>query len=166
MYLNYYLKYPFFSICIMIASMGSVIASSNEQVVVNKHERQLYLYKNGKQVAAYHIVLGHDPVNPKEREGDSRTPEGLYHITFHTQNTPYTEAMGISYPNAKDRARAKQLGVNPGGGIEIHGYPKSVYMQARLQGKSWTAGCIGLDNHDMKALYQQVSNGTLVRIVH
>ena len=166
MYLSRYLKYTIFSVCMGIMGINSALAAGGNQIVVNKHERRLYLYQNGKQVAAYHIVLGHDPVNPKAQSGDSRTPEGLYHITFHTKNTPYTEAMGISYPNAADKARAEKLGVNPGDGIEIHGYPKSVYMQARLQGKSWTAGCVGLDNHDMKALYQKAADNTSVRIVH
>ena len=74
--------------------------------------------------------------------------------------------MGISYPNAQDRANARKLGINPGDGIEIHGMPKSVYMQNRLQGKSWTAGCIALSNDDMAKVYAKVANGTPVRIVH
>jgi murein L,D-transpeptidase YafK len=111
-------------------------------------------------------MLGRNPVEPKRSEGDSRTPEGQYQVTFHTRKTHYTAALGISYPNKTDRKRAEQLGVQPGDSIEIHGFPRGASWNRRLDGKNWTDGCIALRNQDMQAVYQQVSDGTLVIIKH
>ncbi len=134
------------------------------KVVINKEDRRLYLYDHGQMMASYPIDLGRSPYGPKLREGDYKTPEGNYHITFHNPHSHYTEALGVSYPNTKDRANAAKLGVKPGGSIEIHGYPKGVYWDNILKGQDWTDGCIALNNHDIKQVAAAVPNGTPVTI--
>ena len=49
-----------------------------DKVLVKKSERKLFLIKNGSIVKSYDIGLGKNPVGSKQREGDSKTPEGNY----------------------------------------------------------------------------------------
>ena len=48
-----------------------------DRIVVWKSKRQLELYAHGKVLKSYAVSLGRNPVGPKLREGDKRTPEGL-----------------------------------------------------------------------------------------
>ena len=69
----------------------------------------------------YKIALGGNPNGPKERQGDNKTPEGTYIIDSRNKDSRYHLSLHISYPNEKDKKRAKELGVSPGGDIMIHG---------------------------------------------
>lgn len=69
----------------------------------------------------YKIALGRSPVGPKTKAGDHKTPEGTYSIDGKKPNSKFRLALHISYPSEADRERARQLGVSPGGDIEIHG---------------------------------------------
>ena len=51
-------------------------------VVVKKTERKLYLYRGDEILKTYRIALGKQPDGHKIREGDSRTPEGLYTVSY------------------------------------------------------------------------------------
>lgn len=137
-----------------------------DHIVIYKSQRRLQLYQHDKLLASYPISLGRDPVNPKRRRNDTRTPEGEYKITFHTRHSTYTAALGISYPNKQDKARAQAAHVDPGDNIEIHGMPPNAALQQRLRGKDWTAGCIALSNHDMNEVYTRTRDGARVTIVH
>src|ERR1017187_43246 len=45
-----------------------------DRVVVYKSERKLVLLSQGKEVRSYKVALGSEPVGPKTRHGDHRTP--------------------------------------------------------------------------------------------
>lgn len=47
---------------------------------VDKQARRMTLLRAGEPIKSYQIALGGNPVGPKQREGDSRTPEGRYFI--------------------------------------------------------------------------------------
>ncbi|MET0300729.1 MAG: L,D-transpeptidase family protein [Flavitalea sp.] len=49
-----------------------------DKIVVFKSERKLVAYTGEKEVAAYKVALGRNPVGHKEYEGDQKTPEGTY----------------------------------------------------------------------------------------
>jgi murein L,D-transpeptidase YafK len=49
-----------------------------DRVVVLKKERTLELFCRGKVIKTYKVALGGDPVGPKNRQGDHKTPEGIY----------------------------------------------------------------------------------------
>src|SRR5664279_1348248 len=49
-------------------------------VRVIKSERRLTSYRDGRLIKSYAIALGLSPIGQKEREGDGRTPEGMYNI--------------------------------------------------------------------------------------
>ena len=134
-------------------------------VVVEKNRHTLSLYKEGKLLAAYHAAFGGDPAGPKEREGDNKTPEGRYLLDYKNAGTGYHKAIHISYPNAQDIARARKLGVQPGGAIMVHGQ-KNNYGWASFitQRFDWTLGCVALANDDMDEVWDHVEVGTPIEI--
>jgi len=122
---------------------------------VDKGRRRLAAFHHGRVLATYDVELGFAPVGHKTREGDGRTPEGRYVIDRRNPDSAYYLSLGISYPNARDIARARARGVSPGGDIFIHGTTRP--FRGR---RDWTAGCIALDNRDMRRLYEMVGIGT------
>ena len=129
-------------------------------VVVNKGERQLYLLHHEQVLKQYRFDLGFAPTGDKKVEGDGKTPEGTYVIDRRNPNSSFHLSIGISYPNAGDRAEAKALGQNPGGEIFIHGQPNL----KRARGPDWTAGCIAVKNREIEQIYAMVDNGTLITL--
>jgi murein L,D-transpeptidase YafK len=134
-------------------------------IVVDKGERRLSLYRDGQLLKSYHASLGGHPVGPKTREGDGRTPEGSYVIDGRLPRTPYYLALHISYPDARDRARAAKLGVSPGGAILIHGigWVKGGVTEAEAR-SDWTDGCIAVTNREMTEIWAAVDDGTPIEI--
>ncbi len=129
-------------------------------VVVNKEDRRMYLLHHDKVLKDYKIKLGFAPVGHKETEGDGKTPEGLYLIDRRNPNSKYHLSLGISYPNAEDRARAAEMGEKPGGDIFIHGQ-----KSRRDKGKGdWTWGCIAVTNKQIEDVYAMVRDGTPIQI--
>ena len=97
--------------------------SKADYLLIDKSDRKLYLYREGEVLRSFDISLGLMPEGPKQREGDYRTPEGSYKLSFRNPNSDYFLSIQISYPNKSDVARARAANVNPGGQIMIHGFP-------------------------------------------
>jgi murein L,D-transpeptidase YafK len=152
------------SICLLIASTLSATVSA-DKVLIQKSARQLTLLRNGKPLRSYHVSLGSNPKGAKEREGDERTPEGLYTIDSRNAYSKYHLALHVSYPNAADRARARRLHVRPGGEIMIHGTPNRWRgLRIVFQHTDWTKGCIAVSDSDIEEIWKLVPNGTVVEI--
>jgi murein L,D-transpeptidase YafK len=136
-----------------------------DRVLIEKKARRLTLFTNGEVIKTYKIALGGNPVGPKERQGDNKTPEGIYTIDSRNGNSGYHLALHISYPNADDKRRARERGVAPGGDIMIHGI-KNGFAGLGLSHaeKDWTEGCIAVTNQEMEEIYRFVPNGTIVEI--
>ncbi|MAL96586.1 MAG: hypothetical protein CME40_16050 [Haliea sp.] len=137
-----------------------------DQVVVIKSERKLYLKRGGEALRTYTVAFGPVPWGHKEREGDERTPEGRYTLDFKNADSRYYKSIRISYPNREDRARARELGVDPGGNIMIHGQPADAEWEAETaQLFNWTNGCIAVSNEAMDEIWQAVPLGTPIEIL-
>jgi murein L,D-transpeptidase YafK len=135
------------------------------RIVVLKSKRQLELYANGKLLKNYTVTLGRRPVGPKQREGDKRTPEGLYAIESHRPRSSFHRALKVSYPSVADRMAAEQRGEPPGGDIMIHGIRNGLGLVGRLQRcLDWTAGCIAVTNPEIEEIYRVVPDGTPIEI--
>lgn len=128
-------------------------------IVVNKEARKMYLFHNDRVLKNYDIDLGFAPAGDKKIEGDGKTPEGRYFIDRRNPNSKFHLSLGISYPNAKDRAEARRLGKSPGGDIFIHGKPNPFKKDT-----DWTWGCIAVTNREMEDVYAMVRNGTPIQI--
>lgn len=136
-----------------------------DKVLIEKKERRLTLLSKGEVIKTYKIALGGDPAGPKERQGDNKTPEGTYIIDSRNSNSGYHLSLHISYPNEKDKMRAKVLGVSPGGDIMIHGIKNGLsWVGALHAGIDWTKGCIAVTDEEMEEIYKLVPNGTIVEI--
>jgi len=136
-----------------------------DRILIEKNERRLTLFAKGKMLKTYKIALGGNPDGPKERQGDNKTPEGTYSIDSRNRGSRYHLSLHISYPNAKDRKRAKQLGVSPGGDIMIHGIKNGFSWAGDLHtGVDWTKGCIAVTDEEIEEIEKVAPNGTIVEI--
>ena len=117
------------------------------RLVVMKSKRQMWAYNQDTLVKIYPISLGKSPIGHKQFEGDKKTPEGIYRINERNPNSAYHKNLGISYPNAEDKAYALSQGKSPGGLIKIHGLPNKFPDIGRQHlRKDWTDGCIAVTN--------------------
>jgi murein L,D-transpeptidase YafK len=127
-------------------------------VVVDTQKSRLYLYENDngrpRFVADYYVThgkLGADKV----REGDQKTPIGVYHVTASLPRQKLTDFYGtgafpLSYPNDWD----KRMGRN-GHGIWLHGTPSDTFSRPPKA----SDGCVVLSNQDLNALAANLQVG-------
>lgn len=136
-----------------------------DRVVVFKSRRLMQLLRGDEVLRSYRIALGRQPVGPKDRAGDCRTPEGSYLLDRRTAASRYHRAIHISYPNDADRAAARRKGVLPGGDIMIHGLPRGFEDLADLHfARNWTKGCIAVSNAEIDEIWRLVPDGTPIDI--
>jgi len=91
----------------------------------------------------------------KLREGDKKTPVGIYRLTSFLADGQLDDFYGLgayplNYPNARDQ----QLG-RTGHGIWLHGLPKHVGERPLLD----SDGCIVVDNENLLDLAANISTG-------
>jgi murein L,D-transpeptidase YafK len=67
----------------------------------------------------------------------------------------------VSYPEVRDRERARRMNVSPGGDIMIHGRPNGT---TEAPAGDWTEGCIAVTNQEIEEIWRLVPNGTRIRI--
>ena len=136
-----------------------------DRVFVEKAARRLTLLRNGTSLKTYRVALGRAPVGPKEQEGDQRTPEGLYLIDFHKEDSDYHRALHVSYPEQRDIDRAAAAGVPPGFDIMIHGIRNGKgWIGAFHRMTDWTAGCIAVTDAEIEEIWRAVPDGTPIEI--
>jgi murein L,D-transpeptidase YafK len=134
-----------------------------DRILIEKSARRLTASRGGETVLEFPIALGFQPIGDKQQEGDGKTPEGIFRIDRRNPASAYHLSLGIDYPRAEDRARARAAGVSPGGDIFIHGQPNAVGSLITLPG-DWTAGCIAVSNEQMEILWRLAAIGTEVEI--
>jgi murein L,D-transpeptidase YafK len=134
-----------------------------DRIVVEKSARRMMVFRDDVLLQTYRVALGFSPLGDKERQGDGRTPEGVYKIDRRNDASAYHLSLGLDYPHPADRQRAATGGYDPGGDIMIHGQPNALPDEVALRG-DWTAGCIAITNAEMRELFAAVAIGTLVEI--
>jgi murein L,D-transpeptidase YafK len=126
--------------------------------VVDARRSRLYLYENDggapRFVADYYISQGKLGVY-KIKEGDQRTPLGVYTVTSRLQGQKLPDfygsgALPISYPNEWDRLQGRS-----GSGIWLHGVPSGSYSRPPMS----SDGCVVLTNADLLRLSQAAEVG-------
>lgn len=133
------------------------------KVVVHKQRRILQLMKGTDTVKTYRIALGKNSVGPKTREGDGRTPEGVYKIDWRNPKSAFHRSLHISYPNSSDVTRARRLGVSPGGMIMIHGLTNGLgWIGKQHLLSDWTDGCIAVTSEEIEELWDCIPDGTTI----
>ena len=147
-------------------SVGQQVGAQHaDRVVVLKKERTLQLLNSGKVIKSYKIALGGNPVGPKERQGDHKTPEGTYILDSRNAHSRFYKSIHISYPNDRDRAAARQRHVSPGGDVFVHGLPNGYeWIGSGHRLKDWTDGCIAVTDEEIDEIWSTVPNGTPIEI--
>lgn len=136
-----------------------------DRILVEKKARRLMLISKGEVLKTYRVALGGNPDGPKEREGDKKTPEGTYVIDSRNRESFFHRSLHISYPNEKDRQRASEMGVSPGGNIMIHGIKKGYSWVGDAHTEvDWTEGCIAVTDEEIEEIVRVTPNGTVVEI--
>lgn len=139
--------------------------SKIDRLVVFKSKREMWAYEGEKLAKIYPISLGFQPVGHKQFEGDGKTPEGVYYINERNPNSAYHKNLGLSYPNAKDKAYAASQGKSAGGLIKIHGIRNGLgHIGRKHLLKDWTNGCIAVTDEEIDELYRSVIHNTIIDI--
>ena len=139
--------------------------------VVDASKYTLYVFENDngkpRYVADYYTTIGRNGTE-KAREGDKKTPLGVYHVTgnlqkdylvktYGNQSTLYGDgAFPLNYPNDWDR----RLGRN-GHGIWLHGVPFDTYSRPPRA----SDGCVALTNEDLLTISKHVQVGVTPVII-
>lgn len=133
-------------------------------LLVDSKRSRLYVFANAeglaRLVADYYVTLGKNGVE-KTREGDQKTPIGVYHVTANLPRRKLTDFYGsgafpINYPNEWDRRQGRN-----GYGIWLHGVPSDVYSRPPRA----SDGCIVLANPDLDSVARLVQVGTTPVII-
>lgn len=134
------------------------LASGQHVIVIDASRSRVYLYDEQggtpRAVRDYYSAIG-KLGTAKEREGDKKTPIGIYFVSSHIPGARLPDLYGwgafpISYPNEWDR----RLG-RTGSGIWIHGVPLDNYARSPLS----TDGCVALANGEIADLAPRVQPG-------
>lgn len=128
-------------------------------LVVDKSSQQIYLLEQKSPLsikASYACTTG-QAVGDKLREGDKKTPEGVYFIQSRLDSGLDFDLYGnlahtLDFPNPVDRLRGKT-----GSGIWIHGRGHEIVPRETL-------GCVALNLPDIKELDRELAPGTPVLI--
>jgi murein L,D-transpeptidase YafK len=127
-------------------------------VVVDTGKSRLYLFRNDHgmphYVTDYYITTGKAGAE-KLKEGDQKTPIGVYFVTASLPKDRLTDFYGvgafpISYPNEWDKRQGKN-----GHGIWLHGVPSDTYSRPPRASN----GCVVLTNQDMDKLGKDLQIG-------
>ena len=136
-----------------------------DRVLVVKNERTLRLLNHGRIIKTYKVALGGNPRGAKTRQGDHKTPEGVYVLDRRNEHSQYYRSIHISYPSAEDRGRARKLGVSPGGDVMLHGLPNGYgWIGSGHRARDWTDGCVAVTNEEMDEIWRAVPDGTPIEI--
>lgn len=127
-------------------------------IVVDTAKSTLYLFENrdgtAHYVSDYYITVGKNGTN-KSREGDKKTPLGVYHVTSQLPRSQVGEFYGsgafpLSYPNEWDERQGRN-----GHGIWLHGTPGDTYSRPPRA----SDGCVVLTNEDLDDLAKRLQIG-------
>jgi hypothetical protein len=151
----------------------------DDYVVVHKSKRNVALCKSSKLVKNLRSGLGSTPIGTKQKDGDGKTPEGVFFVPELVPTSSFYKAFLLSYPGPDDAQRGYTAGlitsdvraqitsaqsacVAPpqdtalGGQIELQGNGSST---------DWTAGNIALDDASVDLLWSSIGVGDTIVVI-
>lgn len=127
--------------------------------MVDKARSRMFVYQRGEdgtfqRVADEYVVTGAKS-GDKQKQGDARTPNGIYRFIKRIEDEKLEARYGpvvfpIDYPNELDRIHRKN-----GHGIWLHGYPDGIGRRPPRD----TRGCFALPNPRLLAVGEYVQPG-------
>ncbi|MGB5706268.1 MAG: L,D-transpeptidase family protein [Arenicellales bacterium] len=138
---------------------ANLIASAPTEhyvLAADASQSRLYVFENTgtsyRLIKDYFMTIGKEGMG-KNKEGDLRTPEGVYFVTSYLQGEGLPERYGpgafpINYPNEFDKKLNRT-----GYGIWIHGTEPENYNRVPLA----SDGCLSLSNDEFLDIQQFIS---------
>ncbi|WP_231623516.1 L,D-transpeptidase family protein [Nitrosospira briensis] len=120
-------------------------------IVADTGKSRLYIYQNvggqPRYLADYYISSGKNGTQ-KLKEGDKKTPVGVYFVTANVPREKLTDFYGggafpLNYPNEWDKRHGRS-----GFGIWLHGTPSDTYSRPPRA----SDGCVVLANQDLRSV--------------
>lgn len=133
-------------------------------LVMDASRSTLFVFANTddgpRYVADFYVTVGKNGT-AKVREGDKKTPLGVYRVTAKMPKDKLTDFYGagafpLDYPNEWDQMRGRN-----GYGIWLHGTPFDTYSRPPRA----SDGCIVLANDDLQALEKYLQLGTTPMVI-
>jgi murein L,D-transpeptidase YafK len=146
------------------AQLLQMQAGQRYGIVVDAKDSRLYLFENiegePRLIRDFYVTIGANGVD-KLREGDRKTPLGVYFVTGSLKPAKLGDFYGagafpINYPNGWDKAKGKS-----GHGIWLHGTPSDTYSRPPRA----SDGCIVLANPDLRDLSRYLQVGVTPVII-
>lgn len=146
------------------ASFLRLAPSQQRVVLVDQTRSRLYLFANDggtpRLLGDYYVSTGRKGAR-KEREGDQRTPVGVYFITSRLGSEELDDfygagALPVNYPNEWDDRFGRT-----GYGIWIHGVPSDTYSRPPRA----SDGCMALTNVHLAPMLKSLAIGTTPVII-
>jgi len=140
-------------------------------IFIDKSEYTLAIFTADTLVKKYNVVFGGNPVDDKHKEGDKRTPEGVFGMRDKYPHRNWSKFIWIDYPNADSWEKFNQRKANGiikegetiGGEVGIHGVPEG--KDHLIDDKhNWTLGCISMKNNDINEIYPYITKQTQITI--
>lgn len=147
-------------------------------VVIEKNKRELRVYDADKLIKTYRVALGFAPTGDKAKQGDGRTPEGVYRIAVKNPQSRFYLSLGLNYPNAADARQglrdklisqaehdaiveADKNNKLPAQNTALGG---EIYIHGGGVEDDWTWGCAALRDEEIKELFDALPLGTPILI--
>jgi murein L,D-transpeptidase YafK len=133
-------------------------------IVVDTTKSTLYVFENRlegpRYVTDYYVSVGKNGTH-KLREGDKKTPLGVYHVKSELPRNRLGDFYGagafpINYPNELDAREGRK-----GHGIWLHGTPRDTYSRPPRS----SDGCVVLTNEDLADLSKRLQIGVTPVII-
>lgn len=127
-------------------------------LIVDARHSRLYLYENRSDgphlIQDFYVSQGKLGIN-KLKEGDMRTPVGVYYVVGRLPGVKLPDMYGkgalpLDYPNDLDKLQGRG-----GSGIWIHGTPPETFSRPPLS----TDGCVVVSNDDLNFLTRTITIG-------
>lgn len=127
-------------------------------IVVDAERSRLYLYRNDqgtpRLAGDYYVTQGKLGAD-KYREGDKKTPIGIYHVAAELPRDKLADLYGsgafpLNYPNEWDKRQGRS-----GSGIWLHGTMSETFSRPPKA----SDGCVVLPNKDLEAIAGKLQVG-------
>ncbi|HMD53501.1 MAG TPA: L,D-transpeptidase [Phycisphaerae bacterium] len=146
---------------------------------------ELRLSDGPELVKTYRCITGSNH-GDKEKEGDHKTPLGLFRVVFRNPQSKFHLSLGLNYPDESDAKRGLETGLltqerhrqlmndlehgdmnDPAVQDRVWKTPLGgeIFIHGGAQGRTGTAGCLALTDADIAELYPLCPIGTPVEIV-
>lgn len=145
-------------------SLVTLADNHDHLLVMDQSQSRLYVYSNQQGtpvlVDDFFLSIGLNGFG-KEKQGDQKTPIGIYHVTRYIDGSRLPDLYGagafpVNYPNAWDQRLRRT-----GNGIWIHGSPSGTYNRAPLSSN----GCMVVSNPDFERLKSYINPAQLTPVV-